>query len=148
MKTKDFLPLITIVTCAVTLSGCISPAEEAAANRIITALPTEVEGCVFIKDIDSYSSINMEGARFQLKLKAAGYNATHVVETFAIPTVITRTTLGVSLSGRAYRCPEGKGPKTAAATAEIQYEIPAADSIMGDSNGPGYAPKLPRHTGL
>ena len=147
MNTRSFLTLFSLAACATLLSGCISQAEQNAANRIITALPAEVEGCAFINDVDSYSSISMSGARFQLKLAAAKLNATHIVETFAVPTVITRSILGVSLSGRAYRCPQGKGPKMAAANAETQYDIPSAESVMGDANGPGYAPKLPRHSG-
>ena len=51
---------------SLTLSGCVSPEEVASANKIITALPTEVEGCTFLGDVDTAGSANIENARFFL----------------------------------------------------------------------------------
>lgn len=56
---------------SLTLSGCVSPEEVASANKIITALPTEVEGCTFLGDVDTAGSANIENARFFLKRDVA-----------------------------------------------------------------------------
>ena len=72
--------LLSIAACiAVVLTGCMSAEEQAAANKVITALPTEVEGCTFIADVDNngpYSTVGM--ARFNLKHQAAQMGATHL----------------------------------------------------------------------
>ena len=125
-----------------TLTGCISEAEIKAAKQVITALPQEVRGCTFIADVDSYGSAIMENARFYLKLAAAEHGATHVVEQFAYPTVIGPRTIGVALTGRAYRCPPGLGPKLEDTKSFIQFEIPSADQLLGDGEGIASIPNI------
>ncbi len=125
--------LMLVLGAALSLNGCYSDQELANASRIITALPEEIKGCVFLGDVDTSGALAMmEQARFELKMKASRLGATHLVETFVYPGVLTRSILGVGLSGRAYKCPEGKGPLTANASAQKQYEIPAYSSFFGD----------------
>ncbi|SFS38172.1 hypothetical protein SAMN02910357_00432 [Succinivibrio dextrinosolvens] len=121
--------LLSIAACLATvLTGCMSAEEQAAANRIITALPTEVEGCTFIADVDNsgpYSTVHM--ARFNLKHQAAQMGATHLVEKYAYTSHITFKLLGVVLSGRAYKCPAGKGPILDNEKGKLQYDFPMTD---------------------
>ncbi|MBP5244263.1 MAG: hypothetical protein J6Z28_06045 [Succinivibrio sp.] len=114
--------------CAFVLTGCMSAQEQEAANKIITALPTEVEGCTFIADVDNsgpYSTVPM--ARFNLKHQAAQLGATHLVEKYAYTAHITYKLLGVVLSGRAYKCPLGKGPIMNNEAGKLQYDFPMTD---------------------
>ncbi|MCR5537201.1 MAG: hypothetical protein K6F05_07320 [Succinivibrio sp.] len=136
------LYLVSVSALLLGLTGCLSETEIKAANQVITALPHEVAGCTFIADVDSYGSAIMENARFYLKLAAAEKGATHVVEQFAYPTLIAARTIGVALSGRAYRCPEGLGPRLAAPKAFKQYEIPSADQLIGDGEGLASTPNI------
>lgn len=125
--------LLWIACLSALLSGCYSNAQIANANKIVTALPEEVKGCEFIRDIDTpsaYASIGQ--ARFALKYKAFDDKATHIVETHAWPGLISPRFIGVGLSAREYRCAEGKGPKTAKPGAEITYEIPSYDMLFPD----------------
>lgn len=113
MKRQKALALGTALSIMLTLSACTSVQEEQEAARVITALPTEVQGCTFLCDLDTAPRITMSSARFELKRMAALLGATHVVETLNYPQRLNRMTwdVGVALSGRAYLCPEGLGPK-------------------------------------
>ena len=96
------------------LSGCVSDFERNIAYKVITALPQEVQNCEFIADVDTTPRATVNNARFDLKLQAAKLGATHVVETHAYAAPIGlyfSPDIGVALSGRAYICPEGIGPK-------------------------------------
>lgn len=117
------------------LTACYSDQEVSQASKVITALPNEVTGCVFLGDVDTPGALAMmEQARFELKMRASKLGATHLVETFVYPGVLTRSLLGVGLSGRAYKCPEGKGPLVASKGAQKEYEIPAYASFFGDDD--------------
>lgn len=120
--------LSAIACISFVLTGCMSAQEQEAANRIITALPTEVEGCTFIADVDNsgpYSTVAM--ARFNLKHQSAQLGATHLVEKYAYTSHITFKLLGVVLSGRAYKCPLGKGPIVNNEKGKLQYDFPMTD---------------------
>lgn len=108
----------TAVCCCTLLSSvlicsCYSQEQIDSANKIITALSTEIEGCTFIKDIDSNAAARIENARFELKMKAESIGGTHIVETHAYPTRLIGRSVGVVLSARVYKCPLGKGPLVA-----------------------------------
>ncbi len=112
MMKKSFL--LISATGAFLLSGCVSDFERNIAYKVITSLPQEVEGCEFIADVDTTPRATVNNARFDLKLQAAKLGATHVVETHAYAAPIGlyfSPDIGVALSGRAYICPEGIGPK-------------------------------------
>ncbi len=102
------------------LGGCISETEHAAADRIITALPTEIEGCTFIRDVDAAGCATIESSRFLLRREAAKAGATHVVEVHAYPVQLIGNFFGVALTGRAYRCPAGKGPLLESDSARLE----------------------------
>lgn len=129
LRSKTVKKIFSIATCiAVVLTGCMSAEEQAAANKVITALPTEVEGCTFIADVDNngpYSTVGM--ARFNLKHQAAQMGATHLVEKYAHTEHISFKLLGVVLSGRAYKCPAGKGPIVNNENGKLQYDFPMTD---------------------
>ena len=111
------------------LYGCTSQAELDMAQNVITALPNEVEGCEFIDNVDTTGAFNIQGGRTYLKLQTARLGGTHLVETIAYPVQMSfRGDLGVGLSGRAYKCPVGKGPKV--------YE-PMSKSVMYESKDEG-----------
>ncbi len=120
-----FIKDVTIVAiAAILLSGCVSKSDEKRAEKIITALPTEVAGCTFLGDVDTAGSTTIGVSRFYLKLRAADRNATHLVETHAYTVGLAGRIAGVALSGRAYRCPLGKGPILPNKDAEIKYDAP------------------------
>ena len=109
MKSLFICLFVSFVTFS--LQGCYSKQELNEANKIITALPTEVEGCTFIADVDTNAPFaHIDNARFSLKMAVAKLGGTHLVETHVYPRPLTRRMLGVGLSGRAYKCPKGKGP--------------------------------------
>lgn len=120
--------LLCSVSSTFVLNGCTSAQDEIMAQGVITALPTEVQGCVFLGNVDTAPRITAENARFDLKLKAASLGATHVTESYAFAQLINRLSpdVGVALSGRAYRCPEGLGPiiNSEDAKARVPYNLP------------------------
>ncbi len=120
--------MLSLVAGACMLAGCVSPEDKARADKIVTALPQEVEGCYFIRDLDNptgYSTIH--SARFNLKLQAANLGATHIVEMHATTIRISFRLLGVSLSARAYKCPLGKGPLMTSEDAKLKVDFPMMD---------------------
>ncbi len=124
---------LVLAAAAAALSGCYSDEEVRGAEKVVTALPSEVKGCEFIRDIDTggaYATIGQ--ARFLLKRQAYLDHATHIVETHAWPGLISPRFIGVGLSGREYRCAEGAGPKVASPKAELEYEIPSYDILFPD----------------
>ena len=133
-KLKTLLFGLT-VSSAWLLNGCYSDAEMQSATKVITALPQEVAGCTFIADVDTNGArAMMEQARLELKIKAAKLGATHLVETFVYPGVLTRSLLGVGLSARAYKCPAGKGPIVENKEVQKKYEIPPYEVFYPDEN--------------
>lgn len=132
------LPLIlTAIPCAFLLSACVSAEDQAAANRVITALPQEVQGCTFLGNVDSRSRASIGPARFELKLQTAALGGTHLVETLAFPQLMgAGWDFGTVLSGRAYRCPEGLGPKVEKPQSHLPSpELPTPPSVnMGDDD--------------
>lgn len=123
---------------ALLLTSCVSDQDIAAASAIITALPQEVQGCVFVGEVDTMPRVMIYNARFDLKLKAARLGATHVVELFAYPALMRPGwDFGVALSGRAYRCPAGLGPVMDNEEAELPApEIPVPPSVNFDDDWP------------
>ncbi len=110
------------------LTGCMSSEEIDSANRVITALPTEVEGCTFLADLDNSSPyVTVASARFNLKKQASKIGATHLVEKYAYTQHISYRLLGVVLSGRAYKCPLGKGPLINNEEGKLKYDFPMND---------------------
>lgn len=124
--------LVVLVGTAVGLSACsISPEDQALIDSVVTALPSEVEGCSFVGNVDNLMlRPTIEGARNDLRLQAARLGANHVVEThlvvtpyhsfwwserdFEFPGYASMINAPeFYLSGRAYLCPEGKGVKRA-----------------------------------
>lgn len=96
---------------ALFLCSCATEAEIAAANKIVTATETEVIGCTFLGNVDTGARGTINSARFELKLDVSALGGTHLVETHAYSALIGfYPDFGVALSGRAYLCPEGKGP--------------------------------------
>ncbi len=113
---------------ALLLQGCMSAQEIESANKVITALPTEVEGCTFIADVDNHGPYStVQSARFNLKKQSAALGATHLVEKYAHTAHISYRLLGVVLSGRAYKCPIGKGPKVNNDEGKLKYDFPMMD---------------------
>lgn len=114
MKRKTVLALMVgAVLGSMAVSGCTSSAKEQQAQSVITALPTEVMGCTFVGNVDAPPRMTIETARFDLKVKASELGATHLVETYSYARQMNSLApeVGVALSGRAYICPEGLGPK-------------------------------------
>jgi hypothetical protein len=121
----SFLSKAIVTTLSIILaSGCVSEYDEKRANMIITALPTEVADCTFLGELDTPGYTMIGAARFNLKLQAANLNATHLVETHAYSFPMVGRLLGVALSGRAYRCPVGKGPILPNEEANLKYDFP------------------------
>ncbi len=118
------LLLLLLLAFGSLTTGCVSEYDEKRAEKIITALPTEVSGCTFLGDVDSPGYTMIGGARFNLKLQAANLGATHLVETYAYTTRMIGRLLGVALSGRAYKCPIGKGPLLPNQEAYIKHDFP------------------------
>lgn len=109
MKKINSLSIVTALSLCV--QGCMSPELIDSAHKVITALPTEVEGCTFLGNVDNNTGyMNVENARFNLQMKVADLGGTHLVEIYAYPVRVTRHFYGVAVSGRAYKCPLGKGP--------------------------------------
>ncbi len=48
-----------VLGAALSLNGCYSDQELANASRIITALPEEIMGCVFLGDVDTSGALAM-----------------------------------------------------------------------------------------
>lgn len=120
-----FLPLslTTVLSLCLTVS-CISQEEIDAANKIITAMPTEVTGCTFVGDVDVNPHATMGNARFDMKRMAAAMGATHVVEINAFCAPIGAFPyFGYALTGRVYWCPEGLGPKVAVPEANLETPV-------------------------
>ena len=118
---------------AALLSGCYSDKEIADANAVMTALPQEVTGCKFLADVDTSGARAAIGAaRFSLKYETSKLGGTHLVETHAWPGILTHGMIGVGLSGRAYKCSDGLGPKTENPEAQLKYDIPSWDSLFPD----------------
>ncbi len=124
MQIKFIREIVLAAIAAVFVTGCVSEYDEKRANKIITALPTEVAGCTFLGDVDTAGATAIGVSRFYLKLRAAELNATHIVETHAYTVGLAGRIAGVALSGRAYRCPVGKGPILPNKDAEIKYDAP------------------------
>lgn len=100
--------LILPLTAAAALclgAGCASEEEIAMANAVTTALPEEIKGCKFMGDVDVGGHATIENARFSLKLKTAKLGANFLVETHAYAQLLALRSVGVALSGRAYKCP-------------------------------------------
>lgn len=120
--------LPSIFGACILLSACTSAYDEAAAQRVITALPHEVRGCTFLGNVDTAPRITIENARFDLKLKAATLGATHITESYAYAQLLNRLSsdMGIALSGRAYACPQGLGPivSNQQAQARLNYDLP------------------------
>lgn len=126
-KSKLKYAVVTLsVASALVLNGCAAytPQEEDMIASVVTALPSEVEGCTFLGDVNNhYGAVNLESARRNLKLKTAQLGGNHLVETnmsvmpgFFLyndgpflhgPSGMAPTEF--FLSGRAYNCPAGKG---------------------------------------
>ncbi|MGN0902662.1 MAG: hypothetical protein ACI4M9_05190 [Succinivibrio sp.] len=132
---------ISVLLAALTtlLQGCYSDDEINSAHKIITALPTEIEGCTFVADLDSGGFATIENARFYLKHLTVKAGGTHLVETHAVPTVISARTVGVILSGRAYKCPLGLGPKVESEESRTKIDLPSADMLIGPDDDPPFS---------
>ena len=134
-QVKTLLSVVVTLSFVALLNGCYSDAEMQSAGKVITALPQEVAGCTFVGDVDTNGArAMMEQARLELKIKAAKLGATHLVETFVYPGVLTRSLLGVGLSARAYKCPAGKGPIVESKDGQKKYEIPPYEVFYPDEN--------------
>ena len=134
MQIKLCLVALSVSTL---LTACVSPQEEAQARRVITALPQEVAGCTFLGDVDSYSRATIGNARFEVKLKAARLGATHLVEMHVFPQLMGPSfDFGYVLTGRAYLCPPGLGPKLPHPQAQLPTpKLPTPPSVnMGDDD--------------
>lgn len=127
---KKLIFLSTLMAAA--LSGCYSDAEISRAKQVITALPEEVQGCTFLGNVDTGVLGNIQTARFQLQYDASKLGATHLVETHAYAGALTFNMVGVALSGRAYKCPDGLGPKLPNKKGQLEFEIPPVSVIFPD----------------
>lgn len=94
------------------LSGCSNSVQESAAEAVISSPASAVKHCQFLEEIDTIARATIGNARYELKSKAAALGATHVVELYAYAEPFNSFSwdLGVALTGRAYRCPQGTGP--------------------------------------
>lgn len=120
---------LVVSASLVVVSGCATaPEDQAMIESVVTALPQEVEGCTFVGNVDNdYISYTMQAARNNLRFKAAQLGANTLVETHLAVTpsmsylypdpwfghgawANTMNAPSFFLSGRAYRCPAGKGP--------------------------------------
>lgn len=124
--------IILSALMALTLSGCYSDTEINKAKQVITALPEEVNGCTFLGNVDTGPLGTIQTARFQLQYDASKLGATHLVETHAYAGALTFNMVGVALSGRAYKCEEGLGPKISNKNGQLEFEIPPAHVIFPD----------------
>ncbi len=103
------------------MTACISQEEIDEANLVVTAMAVEVQGCTFLGDVDVSPRATMGNARFELKRKAALLKATHVVEINAFCAPIGPfPDFGYAMTGRAYWCPEGLGPKVSIPQANLE----------------------------
>ena len=122
--------LCTLLAAVPLLNGCFSEQEVASAREVVTALPVEIVGCTFVGNVDIEGRAVIQTARLELKIETARLGGTHVVETHAYATLLVPHMLGVAVSGRAYKCPPGKGPKLPSEHAEIPYEQPSYQLLM------------------
>lgn len=120
---------LILATLSLWLGGCATPPENLAMiSQVVTALPQEVEGCSFIGEVDNdHVRYTIQGARDNLRLQTARLGANTVVETHLLVTpdvtilypyswfssapLSTVSSPSFYLSGRAYICGEGQGPK-------------------------------------
>lgn len=120
---------LSVVTLSLGLSGCATPPEDLAMiSQVVTALPQEIEGCSFVGEVDNdHVRYTIQGARDNLRLQTAKLGANTVVETHLLVTpdvtilyphswfssapLSTASSPTFYLSGRAYICGEGQGPK-------------------------------------
>lgn len=124
---------ICLAFAAISVQGCYSDQELQLANKIITALPTEVEGCTFIADVDTSAPYaHIDNARFFLKMQVSKLGGTHLVETHVYPLPLTRRMLGLGMSGRAYKCPLGKGPLITDDKALLERDFPLVNPYDDD----------------
>ena len=128
MRKVRLLPLLA----ALALSGCYSDEEIEKAESVITALPTEIAGCVFLGNVDTVPLGTIDQARFQLQYYASRLGATHLVETHAYAGAVAYTIIGVALSGRAYRCPPGKGPLLPDPASRLTFTQQEAHTLYPD----------------
>ena len=107
---------LVVSASLVVVSGCATaPEDQAMIESVVTALPQEVEGCTFVGNVDNdYISYTVQAARNNLRFKAAQLGANTLVETHPWfghgAWANTMNAPSFFLSGRAYRCPAGKGP--------------------------------------
>lgn len=152
-----------MVGAAWLVSACATPPEnQAKIDSVITALPTEVEKCTFLGEVDSqFLTFVLEEARNRLKIQTANLGGNTLVEThLAVSSTCsymypdpwfdhpawanTMNNQGFYLTGRAYYCPDGMGVKAAphlinkAQQARSQLLLPAitADSEAAPAPDP------------
>lgn len=110
--------------CLLLATSCISQEEIDEVNKVVTAMPSEVQGCTFVGDVDVSPRATMGNARFDMKRKALYLGATHVVEINAFCAPIGAfPDFGYAMTGRAYWCPEGLGPKVAIPEARLETPV-------------------------
>lgn len=151
------------VALSLVLSGCATnPQEQSLIDSVVTALPHEVAQCQFVGNVDNdYISYTMQGARDNLRLKAAQLGANTLVETHLAvtpsmsylypdpwfgrgPYANTMSSPSFFLTGRAYLCPEGAGPKraTSVATAGTAIEPASRSGALSTGPAPADSPEL------
>ena len=100
-------------------------------NSIKSGNPNAIKR--FIADIDNSGPHSTIGqARFALMLEAAKLGGTHMVEMHAFPAHITFRLIGVELSARVYKCPEGRGPTVTRDEALMKVDYPMVDPEIYD----------------
>lgn len=109
------------------LTACSSQSSRSYGGVVI-AEPYEVRGCAFIGNIDTPPRYTIETARHDLLVRAASIGATHVIENYAYATALNRFSMeqGIAISGRAYMCPNGRGPiiNNPRGYVHLQYDLP------------------------
>ncbi len=115
---KAFMAIV-----ALCLQGCYSQAKLDAANSVVTAKDSSLKECTKLQTLHTKTGyLYIDSARLDLKMQTAKLGGTHLVETEAIPFIYERHFIEVILSGDAYKCPLGTGPKESSPDALINFD--------------------------
>ncbi len=113
--------LLSGVLALTLLTGCTAATDsslKAAAAGVVTAMPSELQGCERIGFVGTSAQRSLGAARALAKFEAARIGATHIVETAAYSAQVTFYDFGIALEADAYKCPLGAGPRLPAHAVE------------------------------
>ena len=129
---KKFKYISLILLSSIYLTSCYSAQEIEKANSVINASASEVEKCQFVEDLQSVGQLQVDSARFNLKMQAARLNATHIVETEALPTLYDDNLIGVIILAKAYRCPQGASIESDNEESKLNFDFDKYQYLLYD----------------